>query len=425
MTDKIKPDRRTVLTGGLGLASAVAALPATKALAQVSARPGAPAISRNLPDVAVVGAGAFGAWTALCLREKGARVTLIDQYAPGNPRSASGGETRNIRGSYGDREIYTRWAHEAWKMWHDRQEEFGRRLIYPNTSLRALHPAMMDAQIPIFKKMGLPFEELSGEETVRRWPQYKFAPEERVFWEKESGSVKARESLIAASEVFMQKGGQYRVGKATPGAMTGGRMNSITVDGQSLSAGVTVFACGPWLGQVFPSLAQYFSAARGEMWWIGSPPGDERYRWENAPNITDQVVYTSADNGGGYKIAARGPRVEVKNPDTIDRTPTEALRKGVLEYVAERLPGLVGQPVIQTHVCQDGGPASGHFMIDTHPDASNVWVVGGGSGHAFKMGPKSGQYISGCVLGTAQPAEEAKVFKIAAHTRQGARAAAG
>ena len=48
--------------------------------------------------VAVVGAVAFGGWTALHLLRLGARVTLIDSWGPGNSRSSSGGETRVIRG---------------------------------------------------------------------------------------------------------------------------------------------------------------------------------------------------------------------------------------------------------------------------------------------------------------------------------------
>src|SRR5262245_18795411 len=32
------------------------------------------------PDIVVVGAGAFGGWTALHLREKGSAVTLLDAY---------------------------------------------------------------------------------------------------------------------------------------------------------------------------------------------------------------------------------------------------------------------------------------------------------------------------------------------------------
>ena len=38
-------------------------------------------------DVAVIGAGAFGGWTALYLREMGLSVMLIDAYGPGNARA--------------------------------------------------------------------------------------------------------------------------------------------------------------------------------------------------------------------------------------------------------------------------------------------------------------------------------------------------
>ena len=53
----------------------------------------------------MVGAGAFGGWTALTLRERGHSVTLVDAHGPGNSRASSGGETRQIRAGYGDRAI--------------------------------------------------------------------------------------------------------------------------------------------------------------------------------------------------------------------------------------------------------------------------------------------------------------------------------
>lgn len=57
--------------------------------------------TRQTPDIAVVGAGAFGAWTALHLQQSGAQVTLVDQYGPANSRATSGGETRGVRTGYG------------------------------------------------------------------------------------------------------------------------------------------------------------------------------------------------------------------------------------------------------------------------------------------------------------------------------------
>jgi glycine/D-amino acid oxidase-like deaminating enzyme len=71
------------------------------ATSAVVAQTSGPAIGRDLPDITVVGAGAFGAWTALCLRERGAKVLLLDSYGAGNARQTSGDETRQIRAAAG------------------------------------------------------------------------------------------------------------------------------------------------------------------------------------------------------------------------------------------------------------------------------------------------------------------------------------
>jgi len=75
-------------------------------------------------DVAVLGAGVFGGWTALYLREMGLSVVMVDQYGPGNSKSSSGGEVRGMRATYGDQEHYSRWAMEAMERWKIREAEF-------------------------------------------------------------------------------------------------------------------------------------------------------------------------------------------------------------------------------------------------------------------------------------------------------------
>src|SRR5947209_2528531 len=78
---------------------------------------GQQSVTNPTAEIVVVGAGAFGGWTALYLREIGFAVTMIDQYGPGNSRATSGGESRQIRAGYGEREIYTRWVLEAFERW--------------------------------------------------------------------------------------------------------------------------------------------------------------------------------------------------------------------------------------------------------------------------------------------------------------------
>lgn len=401
--------RRRLMGAGL---TGIAAAAASPALAQVSARPGAPAIIRGLPDFAIVGAGAFGGWTALSLREAGAKVTLIDAYGAGNPRASSGDESRLLRRSYGTREIYTRWAGRAQELWEARQQEMGRRLFYNNGSLRTMDADALTAQRATFDRMGVPYEVLKPEEVSQRWPQVNFDEYDAVLYEPSGGVVKAREAMIAVTETFMQKGGTSIIGHVT---LSGNKAAPLLLDGEPMTAGVTVLACGPWLPLVVPKLlGDRIVTPRREIFYVGSPIDDHRYRWENLPNISDSHTYTAADVDYGTKVAARLRGVPM-DVDDGQRLPSAFLRQQVEEYVARRMPGLAGQPIVATRICQTEVSDNSHFIVDEHPDMPGVWVAGGGSGHAFKMGPRIGEYLSRRLLGVGDDAEADKLFALSAH----------
>lgn len=404
-------DRRSVLAG------LAAALPAARAAAQDRR---APAIGRNLPDVTVVGAGAFGAWTALCLREAGATVTLLDSYGPGNARQTSGDETRQIRAAYGDREIYTRWATRAYTLWTERQAEFGRRMIFPNGVLSPeISAADRAVQAAIFRRMGIPFEELSPAECAKRWPQGRFEGDNIAFYEPRAGTVKARESIIAAAEAFVAKGGRSRIAMARIGKGAGGRMSELALsDGTTLSTGTAIFACGPWLPKLFPALfARRIKVGRYEVFYVGPAAGDLSYHWERFPNIwNERGGYALSDVDYGYKVAPEGGYDIAIDPDDDQRLPSSFLTENVHRFVARWAPGLAGRPIVAARVCAMEMATAEDYVIDTHPAYANVWLAGGGSGHAFKMGPATGEYIARRVLGIADPAEEKAVFALAAHS---------
>lgn len=420
-----KMHRRSILKAGLaGLVTAAATAGTTAAGAATkpakAAKPGkSAALLRGLPDVTVVGAGAFGAWTALCLQEQGAKVTLLDSFGAGNARQASGDETRQIRAAYSDREIYTRWATRAFARWNERQDEFKRRLIFPNGVLSPNEPLdQFEAEKRIFTKLGVPFETLSADECKKRWPQGGFEGDERALYEPNAGTVKARESLIAATEVFTQKGGTYKIGMARPGAASGGKLSSLAMaDGTSMSTGMAIFACGPWLPTVLPDVLKGFvRPTRSEVFYVGSPPGDLSYHWERFPNMWHGGGgYSLSDVDYGYKVAPSGPGTLGIDPDRDERIVSPIMWEMARRFVARRTPGLVGQPIVASRVCNLENSDNSHFIIDQHPGYSNVWIAGGGSGHAFKMGPVIGDYISNRILGIEDPAEEKALFALSAH----------
>jgi NADPH-dependent 2,4-dienoyl-CoA reductase/sulfur reductase-like enzyme len=119
-----KVSRRDAVKLGLAAALTATGRDSFAGLAPVAADHDTDKTSKSMnskPHVAVVGAGAFGGWTALYLLRGGARVTLLDAWGPGNSRASSGGETRVMRGAYGPNQPYTKMAARAMELWKDHE----------------------------------------------------------------------------------------------------------------------------------------------------------------------------------------------------------------------------------------------------------------------------------------------------------------
>jgi glycine/D-amino acid oxidase-like deaminating enzyme len=85
-------------------------------------------LAENAYDLAIIGAGVMGLFTADFARRRGARVLLLDQWRLGDQRAASFSLTRSIRNDYLD-PVYARLAFEAHKLWLDFQRETGESFL--------------------------------------------------------------------------------------------------------------------------------------------------------------------------------------------------------------------------------------------------------------------------------------------------------
>jgi glycine/D-amino acid oxidase-like deaminating enzyme len=363
------------------------------------------------PHIVVVGAGAFGGWTALYLRRQGARVTLLDAWGPGNSRASSGGETRVIRATYGPRAVYTRMAARALTLWQEHEQRWRRRLYH---GIGVLWLVESDEQyekaaLPILRDARIRFEELTGPEVTRRYPQISC---DRVRWaifERDGGYLTARRACAAVLEGFLAEGGEYRqLAVQSPVQPRGGELAAVTLsDGSTLKADRFVFACGPWLGSLFPdAIGDRVRATRQEVYFFGTPPGDTRFTEEALPVWADHgttFMYGIPGNEWrGFKVAddTRGSPFD---PTTGDRSPHAGGIQKARDYLAYRFPGLKDAPLLEARVCQYENSPDEHLIIDRHPQAANAWLVGGGSGHGFKHGPAVGELVARLVLGGEAP----------------------
>ena len=363
----------------------------------------------NKLHIAVIGAGAFGGWTALYLLQAGVRVTLIDAWGPGNSRASSGGETRVMRGAYGPNQPYTALAARAMQLWREHEAKWKRKFFFPTGVLWMVEGQgdFERGSLPLLKDAGIPFEELSAAELARRWPQINF---EKVTWgiyEPESGYVLARASTRAVVEHFVKEGGEYHQSAVVPSrrdsACDAGATTTLSLaDGVTIAADRCVFACGPWLGKLFPqTVGPHFTSTKQDVFFFGTPANDQRYNEGRLPVWADHgkhFMYGIPGNEGrGFKVAddTRGLEFDATSGERIisaDRL-AEARR-----YLAYRFPGMKDAPLLETRVCQYEDTTDHNFIVDRHPANPNIWIVGGGSGHGFKHGPAVGEMVSQLVL---------------------------
>jgi sarcosine oxidase len=380
-------------------------------------------IGKGLSDVAVIGAGVFGAFAALTLRERGQRVVCIDQYGPASSRASSSGETRSIRSGYGAQAFYSTWSAKALALWQKREAEFGRKLLYPSARIELTDHWTdgMLAQRKIFDDLKLPYEIASRDELRRRFPQMSIDDVDFAFVETAASSVlvKAREAVLATIEHFEKKGGETRYARAEPGETQGRRLLSLKLDGgDSVSAGSYVFAVGPWAGKLMPAIARdRINVYRSEYLYYGTPAGDPRFSWPHQPLWHDHIRggwgFGSIERGLKYSVAP-GPRVTL-DPDSAERLPREELIKASRAYIGARFPALANAPIMESRVCQVDDAKTTNFLIDRHPDFDNVFLAFAGGGHGFKHGPMVGNYVADLVTGLPLDMAARRLFALASH----------
>ena len=356
--------------------------------------------------IAVIGAGAFGGWTAHHLLKKGYNVTLLDVFGPGNSRASSGGDSRVIRGIYGEDKIYVDLVARSFKLWKRYQKQWQQSLYFPTGALWFFQVDDTYAQksLPIVNQAGLKSEQLSKKEVEKKFPQIDLNGLKSFYFEHEAGYLPARHCCQVVLENFVKRGGEYKQLAVEPGKILNNKLTELILsDGSKLNADSYVFACGPWLSKIFPNaLKDIITPTRQEVFFFGTPYGDSSLFESNMPVWVDfgkKIWYgIPGADWRGFKVAddTRGAEFD---PTSGDRTASETGLESARNYLAKRFPSMKDAPLLESRVCQYENSPDGNYIIDKHPEAENTWVIGGGSGHGFKLGPALGEFVADRVIG--------------------------
>ena len=383
------------------------------------------AFRRVMPSALVIGAGVFGASLADRLAREGWEVTLVDRFEPGHARAESGGETRLIRCSHGPEDFYARSARRALELWRELGEGV---LVESGVAWFARREDGWEADSErVLRAAGIPVERMSPEEGARLFPSVTVDDLAFVLHEPEAGVLRAADGVRALVRRAREAGARVVIGEARPDgervrlvaggsgadAAAGGSGAEAAADGSgaeaaahgagaraaaTLEADHVIWACGAWLGRLFPELVPTRVTFQ-QLVLFEAPP-----EW-NGPGWVDfdgAFYGHTRVEGVGFKV---GPDVDGAEVDP-DTRPLEATAEGIAiarEYLAHRFPALADAPVATAPGCHYGLTPDGQFVFSRHPEEKSHWLLGGGSGHGYKHGPALAEHVAAVLSGTAQP----------------------
>jgi glycine/D-amino acid oxidase-like deaminating enzyme len=316
-----------------------------------------------------------------------------------------------MRGTYGPDQPYTELAARSLSLWAKYELKWKQRFLHRSGVLwmaAGRDDGFERGSVKMLRAAKIRFQELSTSQMRKSWPQINFEGIEWGIFEPECGYLDARASCQAVVDAFVAAGGKYRQLAVRADEIDWTPLRSLSLsDGTRVKADHYVFACGAWLGKLFPqTVGNLVRPTKQDVFFFGPPGGDERFTERQMPVWADhRGRFRYGIPGGdrrGFKIAddTRGPDFD---PTSGERVVSAKTLKDIREYVTLRFPALKDAPLVETRVCQYEQTPDSHFIIDHHPGNPNVWLLGGGSGHGFKHGPAIGELMTGLILREATP----------------------
>jgi glycine/D-amino acid oxidase-like deaminating enzyme len=287
-------------------------------------------------------------------------------------------------------------------LWKENQKRWDKKFFF-NTGVlwfcyQEKNP-LVDDSIPFSKKHKMEYRYLTQSELQKKFPSILCDDLHHAWLDPFGGYLKARESCQAVNEAFIKEGGTFLLANAKTERIAGGKMEGLPLsNGEKIFAEAYLFACGSWLGQLFPEvLGKKITCTKQEVYYFGAPQ-EQANAFENLPVWIDldgrDYYYGIPSNANrGFKIGV-DLRGETFDPTNGDRTSNTNTLADARKFIDHRFPLLKNAPLLESRVCPYENSPDGNFIFEQHPEADNVWFLGGGSGHGFKHGPALGELVA-------------------------------
>ena len=369
----------------------------------------------------------MGLATAYHLARDGRRVLLLEARGIGHQEGSSHGPSRMIRLTY-QSEDYIALARASFALWRRLGEEAGEPLLVqcggfdfgpPDaTNLAALGQAMTRA--------GVAFEAVDAEEIRRRFPLLT-PPDDAVgFYQADYAMLPADRCIALLAAGARAAGAEIREHEPVLAVTPSGGGVEVRTGAATYRADRAVLANGSWIGPLAAALGVPLPLTVLKEQLAYFEPADPAAFAPGRFPLFIQRFPGSRTFGGGFPLLGEPPGVKllldrlgpVVSPGDPDRTIEADTLARLERYAAETVRGLTGRVLAATS-CRYTLTPDEDFVIDTHPEHTQITIVSACSGHGFKFGIEIGRIVAALALGQA-PGTDLERFRLGRPSLTGA-----
>lgn len=353
-------------------------------------------MSRASADVAIIGGGLIGAWTAFFLARRGQRVTLFEKGVVGAQSSGTNFGNLRLQGRFPGQYPLSLRAHA---LWEDFEALIGEGCEFAQSghlycAFDAEEQAKLEAYAQVSQSYGLPIERLAPADLQRRFSWLSGRVVAATFCARDA-TANPRLATPAVARAAQRQGAEIRENaRVTAVARQGDSFTITTADGRGLSCGALVNAAGAWavqMAECFGETAPVFAA------------GPPQFVTEPMPVLIAPSLQTidgsviARQTGRGNVILAGYPRTAA---DAVgNRAPVPPVKTlAAMRALAGLVPALTHAHVIRVWSGIEGYLPDMIPVIGRSDTAPSLFHAFGFCGHGFQIGPGVGLCLSEMIV---------------------------
>jgi sarcosine oxidase len=351
-------------------------------------------------DAIVIGLGGMGSASAYHLARRGRRVLGLEQFDLLHELGSSHGLTRIIRLAYHEHPSYVPLLQRAYELWHDLEADAGERLLITTGSVEGGPPdgPMFRGALEAAELHDLPHEVLDAAELRRRYPAYAgIDPSTRVVLQPDGGFLLAERTIQAHVNGARAAGAELRFREPARSWEARGDGVRVTTERGNVEADRLVICAGAWARSLVRGFTELAVPERQVLAWL-TPTRPDLFHIDRFPVFILDVEEGSfygfpLHDGHGFKFGWYHHFREPIDPDDPDRS-TGPRDEATLRAFADRyFPDGAG-PTEMLKACIFTNSPDEHFIIGRLPDAPQVSVFTGESGHGYKFASVVGEIMA-------------------------------